>query len=97
MSSSNLHQIHQSVEEAVEAAKVRNELDGWRSINKATMGSLATIGKGFSHGLRAVSRAKETIIKNTENALKVVNKIIKTTNGFYNIKSKSPKQEPWKN
>ncbi|OBT40516.1 hypothetical protein VE00_08998 [Pseudogymnoascus sp. WSF 3629] len=97
MSSGNLHQIHQSVEEAVEAAKARNELDGWRSVNKATMGSLATIGKDFSHGLRAVSRAEETIIKNTENATKVVNKIIKTTNGFYNIKSKSPKQEPWKN
>ncbi|KFZ19288.1 hypothetical protein V501_00727 [Pseudogymnoascus sp. VKM F-4519 (FW-2642)] len=96
-SSGNLNQIHQSIEEAVEAAKAKNELDGWRSINKATTGSLATIGKGFSRGLRLVGRVEETVIKNTENATKVVDNIIETTNGFYDIKSNSPKQEPSKN
>lgn len=96
-SSSNLNQIHQSIEDAVEAAKANNELDGWRSDNNATIGSLAAIGKGFGRGLRLVSRVEETIIKNTENATKVVDDIIETTNGFYDFESNSPKQEPSKN
>ncbi|KAL5351919.1 hypothetical protein ACLOAV_003781 [Pseudogymnoascus australis] len=96
-SSGNLNQIHQSIEEAVEAAKAKSELDGWRSVNKATTGSLATIGKGFGRGLRLVSRVEETIMKNTENATKVVDGIIETTNGFYDVKSNSPKQESSKN
>ncbi|KFY68926.1 hypothetical protein V496_00677 [Pseudogymnoascus sp. VKM F-4515 (FW-2607)] len=95
-SSGNLNQIHQSIEEAVEAAKAKSELDDWRSVNKATTGSLATIGKGFGRGLRLVSRVEETI-KNTENATKVVDGIIETTNGFYDVKSNSPKQESSKN
>ncbi|KAL5344589.1 hypothetical protein ACLOAV_010573 [Pseudogymnoascus australis] len=94
MSSGNLNQVHQSVEEAVEAAEAKSEHDVWRRINKAAAGSLATIGKDLGRGLRG---AEETIIKGAENFTKSIDETIETTNGFYNIESKTPEQELWKN
>ncbi|KFY21427.1 hypothetical protein V493_07411 [Pseudogymnoascus sp. VKM F-4281 (FW-2241)] len=96
VSSGNLHQIYQSVEEAVEAAEAKNEHDGWRRVNNAAAGSLVTIGKDLGRGLRMVSRAEEAIIKGAENVTKGIDETIETTNGFYNIESKSPEQEPWR-
>ncbi|OBT48535.1 hypothetical protein VE00_01413 [Pseudogymnoascus sp. WSF 3629] len=97
MSSGNLHQVNQSVQEAVEAAKAKNEHDIWRRINKAAAGSLATTGKDLGRGLRLVSRADETIIKGVENVTKSIDETIEITNGFYNIEGKTPEQELWKN
>ncbi|KFY50496.1 hypothetical protein V495_00212 [Pseudogymnoascus sp. VKM F-4514 (FW-929)] len=94
--SGNLNQV-QSVEEAVEEAETKNEHDVWRRYNEAAAGSLATTGKGLGGGLRLVSRAEETIIKGAANVTKGIGETIETTNGFYSIEGRTPKQALWKN
>ncbi|KFY49784.1 hypothetical protein V496_09797 [Pseudogymnoascus sp. VKM F-4515 (FW-2607)] len=90
VSSGNLYQVYHSVEEAIEAVKAKEEHGGWLEFNKAAAGSLTAAGKGLGRGLGSVGTAEKTIVTN---AMKDVDEIIDTTNGFVNIAYTAPERD----
>jgi len=95
VSSGDPHQVHHTVEEAVDDEDRRSMISETRSsfheetskFNKVPIigGGLAAVGKGLGRGIGLFEKAGDTVVVGAKNVTRGVDQTIETTNGFIKI------------